>query len=89
MSQRQSRVESVVEATVNVIIGLTVSMSCNMVAIPAIFNVEITAKQNIAMAVFYTVVSLIRQYILRRYFNRAIGKFDKRLSRFIERKMNA
>lgn len=88
MHLHQSKVESAVESFVNVAIGLTVSMTCNLVAIPLIFNVTITAKQNIAMAVFYTVVSVVRSYCIRRYFNRAIGKFDKLLANNIRRLLN-
>ena len=53
----------------NIGIGLVVSYFANMIIFPW-FNLHISMSDNLLMSVVYTIISLVRQFILRRYFNR-------------------
>jgi hypothetical protein len=64
---KQSRTMSAVESLTNVVVGLGVSVVANMVALP-FFGFPVTTRQSVALAVFFTAVSLVRSYTLRRLF---------------------
>lgn len=64
----QTRKESAIEAVVNILVGYTVNIMANFAIFP-LFGWEITLEQNLLMGVFYTVVSFIRSYALRRFYN--------------------
>jgi hypothetical protein len=64
----QSRKASAVEATVNMAVGLTVSMAANAVVFPA-YGFHPTLMDNVGITLIYTAISLVRSYCLRRAFN--------------------
>ncbi len=65
---KQSKVDSVMEALVNTAIGLVVSMiTWHFVALA--FGIPMPLSTNIIITGIFTVVSIIRQYVLRRLFN--------------------
>ncbi len=65
----QTRLQSLVEAWANIAAGLVVSISSNFLLFP-LFGWSITLKQNLALGVWMTAISLVRSYTLRRLFNR-------------------
>lgn len=65
----QTRKQSLFEAVMNVVVGLGVSMALNFAVFP-LFGWHISLGQNIALGVIYTVVSIVRSYCLRRFFNK-------------------
>lgn len=65
----QSRRGSAVEAVVNVCVGYWVGVGAQMAVFP-FFGVNLPLHDNILIGVVFTVVSLVRSYILRRVFNR-------------------
>ena len=64
----QSRKASAVEAAANVAIGYGVSTVANMLVLPA-FGYAVTATQAASIGAVFTVISLVRSYVLRRIFN--------------------
>lgn len=64
----QTRRQSLIEVTINYIIGFCVAMLCQVFAM-WFYNLETTLFQNVSITLFFTVVSLIRSYLVRRYFN--------------------
>ena len=64
----QSRMMSATEATVNVLVGYGVAVG-TQVAIFPLFGLIATLEQNMAMGAVFTIVSLVRSYLLRRVFN--------------------
>lgn len=64
----QTKLGSVIEAVANIAVGFSINWTTNMIALP-LFGLAITAKTAFWYGVLMTVVSLVRQYILRRYFN--------------------
>jgi hypothetical protein len=65
----QSKLGSLYEALFNIIIGFTINFIANLVFIPMFLHVEVPLLANWWMGCAYTVVSLIRSYVIRRWFN--------------------
>lgn len=65
----QTRIHSWLEAWANIAIGFTINFTANLVIFP-LFNFHISLKANFLLGCIYTGISLIRQYFVRRYFNR-------------------
>lgn len=76
----QSRVGSFLEALFNVAIGLAVSMVANALVFP-IFDFHPSAGQNITISLIYTAISIVRQYVLRRWFNARLQRAAAQLAR--------
>jgi hypothetical protein len=64
----QSRLNSATEAFVNVAIGYLVSVLANILILP-MFGYDVTLVDSFAIGVAFTVVSLLRSYAVRRFFN--------------------
>ena len=64
----QTRKESAIEAVVNILVGYTVNLMANFAIFP-LFGWHITLEQNLMIGVFYTAVSFVRSYALRRFYN--------------------
>ena len=64
----QSRLMSMIEAIVNVLVGFWVSVLAQMLVLP-LFDLQVSLSQSIGMGLIFTVVSLVRSYLLRRAFN--------------------
>lgn len=66
----QHKKHSFLESVVNVAIGLTVSVLGQLVIFPLIGIKEVSLGQNLLVAGLFTVLSITRTYLVRRYFNR-------------------
>lgn len=64
----QTRLGSLIEACINVLIGFAINFVANMLILPLI-GFHITAGQNLFIGVLYTVISVARSYVIRRWFN--------------------
>lgn len=64
----QTRIGSLIESLVNIAVGFCLAMITNSIVMPA-FGYHVTARDNFWITVSFTVVSLVRQYLLRRFFN--------------------
>lgn len=69
----QTRKGSLAEALINVLIGYGINLIANALIFP-LFGWHISLKQNIALGVFYTIISIVRSYFIRRWFNKLIQK---------------
>lgn len=65
---KQSKLESFVEAKVNMLVGMLVSYILGLIVYP-IFGFNVTHTQNLTITVIFTLASLIRTYAIRRIFN--------------------
>lgn len=72
---KQSRMGSLVEAVVNTIVGLAVSMLATQV-ICWVYNIPMSMNHNFIITFWMTVVSVLRSYVLRRMFNRRVYATD-------------
>ena len=64
----QSRTMSLIEAIANVLVGYGVAVATQEVVFP-LFGLQASLDQNLAIGLIFTVVSLVRSYMLRRVFN--------------------
>ena len=69
----QSKRSSLVEAAINTVIGYVISLLVQLVAYPA-FGHSFTLMQNLGLGVVFAIVSLLRGYVIRRWFNQYIHR---------------
>ena len=77
----QSRLGSFIEAMINIIIGFSINFSANALIFP-LFGWQISPSDNFLLGAIYTVISLIRSYTIRRWFNARIHSAAARLARY-------
>ena len=66
----QSKKQSLKESAVNVAIGYIVALASQLVVCPLV-GVQSTFNQNLKIGFYFTAISLVRSYIIRRYFNKS------------------
>lgn len=71
----QTRVGSIVETIAGTAIGYGVAVVANVLVLPA-FGYPVTFAEANGIAVIFTIISVIRGYVVRRLFNR-IRRFHK------------
>lgn len=76
----QTRLSSLIEAVVNVAIGLMVSTAANAIVFPR-FGFQPTLGENVTISVIYTAISIARQYVLRRWFNAQLQRAATRVAK--------
>jgi hypothetical protein len=64
----QSKKMSLIETIVSVLIGYVVSIISQLLLFP-MFNIEVSLTDNLLIGLFFTVVSIVRGYLVRRLFN--------------------
>jgi hypothetical protein len=64
---RQSRLMSLLEAAANVTVGYGVAVLTQLAVFP-LFGLGPSVRENLAIGGIFTMVSLIRSYSLRRFF---------------------
>lgn len=70
----QSKRESMFENIANVMSGLLLSAFFIQPLVFPVFNVDVGTADNLAIATVFTVVSIARGYVWRRYFNKRVVK---------------
>ena len=71
---RQSRLESAVEAVLNVGSGFFVALLAWQFVVAPLYGYEVTLLDNLGLTSIFTAISVIRGYIWRRYFEHRIRK---------------
>ena len=66
----QTKRQSLNEAFINVAVGFGVSLLSTIILFP-LMDIESTTSKNIQVTFYFTAISIIRSYALRRYFNKA------------------
>lgn len=67
----QTRKGSFVESWANIFIGGSINWVATLLIVPALWNPASPKLSSLYMTVFYTGISLVRSYCLRRWFNSA------------------
>lgn len=68
-TEKQSHIDSFMEATCNIAIGFIISWAVWVWVVAPLFGFHNGAKTSFLVTCVFTVTSLLRQYILRRLFN--------------------
>ena len=64
----QSKRDSLIETLTNVGIGWFISFIANMLVLP-LFGYNINLTDGVLISIIFTVISIIRGYVVRRWFN--------------------
>ena len=66
----QTKLESVVEVVVNVLIGYVVATASQILIFP-LFGIFLPLSDNLLIGAYFTAISIVRGYVVRRFFNRS------------------
>ena len=64
----QSKRDSLIETLTNVGIGWFISFIANMLVLP-LFGYNINLTDGVLISIIFTIISIIRGYVVRRWFN--------------------
>ena len=67
----QSRLGSLIESGINILIGYFVALVSQIILFP-FFGIHIDLKTNLWIGAWFTLISLVRSYVIRRWFNARI-----------------
>ena len=70
---QQSKLESLAEVILNVGIGWVIALMTQLIVFP-LFGIYVTVGEQLSISVIFTAVSIIRGYVIRRWFNAGIHK---------------
>ena len=80
----QSKVESLLESSINILIGYIVAVLSQLLIFPA-FNIYVPLSDNLLIGAYFTAISLLRSYVIRRHFNKKFSKQYKDLPEFLKK----
>ena len=64
----QSKLASLSEAGINILIGGLVSLASQLIIFPA-YDIQVDMSTNVQIWLWFVLVSFIRRYTVRRYYN--------------------
>lgn len=70
----QTRIGSLIEAIMNIAIGFVVALISQIVVFPLVGINGVTLSTNLEISAYFTVISLVRSYTIRRWFNASLHK---------------
>lgn len=68
----QSRKMSIIETLANTTIGFVIAVISQMILFP-VFGIFVSMETNIYLVVSFTIISIIRGYVVRRFFEKIGG----------------
>ena len=74
----QTKLESAIEVVVNVLIGYAVATASQIMIFP-LFGIFLPLSDNLLIGAYFTAISIVRGYVVRRFFNRGSGAKHGRL----------
>jgi len=79
----QSKIESLLESSINTLVGYIVAVLSQLLIFPA-FNIYIPLSDNLLIGAYFTAISLLRSHIIRRYFNKKLNRKYKDVPEFLK-----
>ena len=67
----QTKYQSLIESLTNILIGYLTALLSQVLIFP-LFDIDVTFQDNLLIGLYFTIISLIRSYLVRRYFNKRI-----------------
>lgn len=71
----QSKRESMIETLTSVFVGWLIGVILNLTILP-LFNYNITVVDSLWVSLIFTVISVVRGYLIRRFFNSKERNYD-------------
>jgi len=65
---QQTKLSSLIESFMNILIGYGVALISQLLIFP-MFDIHISLSTNLYIGAWFTLISLIRSYVIRRWFN--------------------
>jgi len=75
---------AIIEAWINVLVGFTINYIANLALLP-LLGASFTLAENFALGWIYTAISVIRQYIVRRWCQREIHNLAESIAAGLRR----
>ena len=69
----QSKFQSLIESLTNILIGYFTALFSQILIFP-LFDIYVSFQDNLLIGLYFTIISLIRSYLVRRYFNKKLAK---------------
>lgn len=76
---QQTKASSLIESLMNIAIGYGVALLSQILIFP-FFDIYVSITTNMWIGVWFTVISLVRSYVIRRWFNAKLHKAAMALS---------
>lgn len=76
----QSKRGSLYEALINTAIGFGINFTANLLILPHFGFTSLTWDTNLLIGFAYTAISVLRSYVIRRWFNSLIVKAAQKLA---------
>ena len=71
----QTKRQSLIETLTSVFVGWLIGVILNLTILP-LFNYNITVVDSLWVSLIFTVISVVRGYLIRRFFNLKERKYD-------------
>ena len=71
----QSKKQSLIETLTSVFVGWLIGVILNLTVLP-LFDYNITVVDSLWVSLIFTVISVVRGYLIRRFFNSKERKYD-------------
>lgn len=65
----QSKVHSLLEATLNVLVGAVVAFTSQYIVFPIVGIQDVSLATHLEITAWFTIISVARSYVIRRWFN--------------------
>lgn len=75
----QTRLGSLIEACINVLIGYGIALAAQLIVFPW-FGIHIPLADNLTIGAIFTLISIARSYVIRRWFNARLHRAAMRLA---------
>jgi len=75
----QSRLGSFFESLINVVIGYLVALASQLIVFPLV-GIHVDFSTNLEIGAWFTLISIIRSYLIRRYFNAYLQRAARRMA---------
>jgi hypothetical protein len=76
----QSRKASAIEAIFNIVIGMGVALGSQYLVFPIVGIENVSHATHIYITLWFTAISFIRSYIIRRWFTTRMNRLIKRIA---------
>jgi hypothetical protein len=75
----QSKLESLIETCINTAIGYVVALLSQLLVFPLV-GIDVPFSTNLVIGAWFTVISIVRGYVIRRWFNARLKRAVRHLA---------
>lgn len=79
----QTRLQSLIEVCLSTAIGFIIAYTAQVFIFP-LYDIEISTGAHLSITLIFTVISVARGYIIRRWFNAQLKKAAERIAKELQ-----